>query len=511
MYQLKNIALVFFLLLFFSCKKTTQQEQTGAPVFKLLEAEQTGIDFSNDLTVNLDFNIFKYMYYYNGAGVGVGDFNNDGLLDVFFTGNRVPNKFYLNKGGLKFQDNTEGAGFQNTNDWSNGVAVVDINQDGFVDIYVNVSGSEKFGNLANLLYINNHDGTFTDHAAECGVKVVGYVKAVASGDYDNDGRPDLYISQRGGGYNPLLRNEGPRDPANPQAGWKFANVTKAAGLAEPISSFPCWFFDYDNDGWQDIFVCGYAGGIDAVVQDYLGQPSKGHRPRLYHNNGNGTFTDVAAQMGFNQTILGMSGNFGDLDNDGFLDFYLGTGEPFYTALVPNRMFRNAGGKKFQDVTTSGGFGNVQKGHAIAFADLNNDGQQDIYAVLGGAYTGDKYYTALYANPGHKNHWVKLKLEGVDSNRSALGARIRVIIDTPEGERSLYRTVSTGGSFGAGPLRNHVGLGDAKSIKAIEIFWPTTGRTQQIPSVPMEHFYKVREGDSIAVPWKVNTFKFLRQS
>lgn len=175
------------------------------------------------------------------------------------------------------------------------------------------------------------------------------------------------------------------------------------------------------------------------------------------------------------------------------------------------MFRNARGKKFQDVTTSGGFGNLQKGHAIAFADLNNDGQQDIYALLGGAYTGDKYYTALYANPGHKNHWVELKLEGVDSNRSALGARIRVIIDTPEGERSIYRMVSTGGSFGAGPLRNHVGLGDAKSIKAIEIFWPATGRTQHIPSVPMEHFYKVREGDSIAVPWKVNTFKFLSPS
>src|SRR4029078_9965945 len=131
-------------------------------------------------------------------------------------------------------------------------------------------------------------------------------------------------------------------------------------------------------------------------------------------------------MGLNQTIFGMSGNFGDLDNDGLLDFSLGTGQPSYTALFPNRMFRNAGGKRFQDVTTSGGFGNLQKGHGIAFADINNDGQQDIYSVLGGAYTGDKYYTALYANPGHENHWLKLKLEGVTSNRSAIGARIRVI-------------------------------------------------------------------------------------
>ena len=445
------------------------------------------------------------------------DFDNDGNVDILVLrggwlgkAGVFPKSLLHNNGDGTFTDVTEYAGLLVAHPTQTAVWF-DYDGDGWLDLFVGNETTDEQDPHPCELFRNNHDGTFTDHAAECGVKVVGYVKAVASGDYDNDGRPDLYISQRGGGYNPLLRNEGPRDPANPQAGWKFANVTKAAGLAEPISSFPCWFFDYDNDGWQDIFVCGYAGGIDAVVQDYLGQPSKGHRPRLYHNNGNGTFTDVAAQMGFNQTILGMSGNFGDLDNDGFLDFYLGTGEPFYTALVPNRMFRNAGGKKFQDVTTSGGFGNVQKGHAIAFADLNNDGQQDIYAVLGGAYTGDKYYTALYANPGHKNHWVKLKLEGVDSNRSALGARIRVIIDTPEGERSLYRTVSTGGSFGAGPLRNHVGLGDAKSIKAIEIFWPTTGRTQQIPSVPMEHFYKVREGDSIAVPWKVSTFKFLSKS
>jgi hypothetical protein len=243
------------------------------------------------------------------------------------------------------------------------------------------------------------------------------------------------------------------------------------------------------------------------VKDYLGLPGEGERPRLYHNNGDGTFTNVAPKIGLNQTIIGMSGNYGDLDNDGYLDFFIGTGEPSFTGLFPNRMFRNDGGKMFQDVTTAGGFGNLQKGHGVAFADLNNDGQQDIYEVLGGAYTGDKYYTALYANPGHENHWVILELEGVKSNRSALGARIRVIAATPTGERSIYRTVSTGGSFGASPLRQHVGLGNAESIKAIEIYWPTTGTTQRIPGVPMDRLYTIREDSAAPIPREMRSFDF----
>jgi hypothetical protein len=169
------------------------------------------------------------------------------------------------------------------------------------------------------------------------------------------------------------------------------------------------------------------------------------------------------------------------------------------------MFRNAGGERFQDVTTAGGFGNLQKGHAIAFADVNNDGQQDIYEVMGGAFTGDKYYSVLYANPGHDAHWVTLKLEGVQSNRGAVGARVRVVVVTPNGERSIYRTVTTGGSFGCSPLRQQIGLGDARSIAGIEIYWPVTGKTQRLPGVPLDRFYKIREGDRAATPWELPRF------
>lgn len=202
----------------------------------------------------------------------------------------------------------------------------------------------------------------------------------------------------------------------------------------------------------------------------------------------------------------MGSNFGDLDNDGFLDFYLGTGEPDLATIVPNRMFRNDGGKRFQDVTTSGGFGNLQKGHGVSFGDIDNDGDQDIYENMGGAVSGDLYSNVLYENPGHGNHWVTLKLQGVQSNRAAIGARIRVVVNSATGEHNYYKTVGTGGSFGASPLRQEIGLGQAQSINRIEIFWPRTGKTQVVPHVAMDHFYKITEGQPQAVLWNLKSFR-----
>src|SRR6185369_14670727 len=139
--------------------------------------------------------------------------------------------------------------------------------------------------------------------------------------------------------------------------------------------------------------------------------------------------------------------------------------------------------------TSGGFGVLQKGHAISFGDLNNDGNQDIYHLVGGAFEGDFYRSILFENPGHGNHWVTLKLEGVKSNRIALGARIKVIVQSPEGERMICRTVGTGGSFGANPLRQEIGLGQASAIKRAEITWPVTGATQMVTNLALNKFYR----------------------
>ncbi len=439
-----------------------------------------------------------------GLNMVQADYNNDGFMDVFIlrgawldNEGRWPNSLLRNNGDGTFTDVTEEAGLLSFHPTQTAVWF-DYNGDGLIDLFI---GNESFGDKSVHpceLYRNNGDGTFTECAAENGVDIRGFVKAVVSADYNRDGRPDLYLSLRDS-PNILLRNDGPAGPDHsPKAPWRFTNVAAAAGVTEPVYSFPCWFWDYDNDGWPDIFVSGYRiHDVGDVAADYLGLPSDAERPRLYHNNHDGTFTDVTRQSGLYKVIHAMSGNFGDLDNDGWLDFYTGTGDPSLATLIPNRMFRNEGGRFFQEVTTSGGFGQLQKGHGIAFGDINNDGEQDVYSVLGGAYPGDHYHRQLFANPGHGNHWLKLRLEGVQSNRAAIGAVIKVVAQTGSGEREIYRTVGSGGSFGASPMKQEIGLGQARGVVRVEIFWPRTGVTQVVGNLQMDRCYAVREGDVAA--------------
>jgi hypothetical protein len=331
---------------------------------------------------------------------------------------------------------------------------------------------------------------------------------VTSADFNNDGRPDLYLSRRGA-PNVLYRNDGPADPAKDRQGaWKFKDVSVAAGVTEPIRSFPTWFFDYDNDGWEDIFVSGYAiQNVGDVLADYVGVESGAERARLYRNNGDGTFADVSKAARLYKVLHTMGSNFGDFDNDGWLDMYLGTGDPELANLMPNRAFRNAGGKFFQDVTTSARLGHLQKGHGVSFADLDHDGDEDIYHSLGGAFEGDVYRNALFENPGHGNNWVVLKLEGTDSNAVGIGARIKIIPGGEGARRVIHRTVSTGGSFGANPLRQHIGVGKAKSIERIEITWPVTGKTQTFTNVPVNKGYAIKENASALRALELKPFHF----
>ena len=341
------------------------------------------------------------------------------------------------------------------------------------------------------LFLNNRDGTFTDVGPASGIELEGMVKAAAFGDYDNDGWPDLYVSILGR-PNRLFHNLGGKRGGVP----KFADVTAQAGVAEPITSFTCWFFDYDNDGWQDIFVSGYLATLPNIVREVLGakDQAKGERPRLYHNNHDGTFKDVSHEARLDQLLLTMGANYGDLDNDGYLDMYLGTGAPPLITLVPNRMFHNASGRYFEDVTTSGGFGSLQKGHGVAFGDIDHSGNQDVVEVMGGAFTSDKFWTAIYKNPGHGNHWVKLRLSGVQANRFAVGARIRIAVEEDGKRREIFYTVSSGGSFGAQSLRPHIGLGRATSIELLEIRWPGSGLVQQFQGpLAADTTYEIREG------------------
>jgi hypothetical protein len=439
---------------------------------------------------------------FGGLNLVQADYDNDGCIDVFIPRGawmhdhgQLPTSLLHNNCDGTFTDVTAKAGLlayfpTQAATWA------DIDGDGYLDLFVgneidreHVSWPESAKNFE--LYMNNRDGTFTEVGEQSGIKVGGMIKAAVWGDYDNDGRPDLYVSVLGK-PNHLFRNLGPQ----PGARARFADVTSQAGVAEPIFSFTCWFFDYDNDGWQDIFVTGYFTTLSNIAREVLGDKAgaKGERPRLYHNNHDGTFTDVSREAGLDQLLLTMGANFGDLDNDGYLDFYLGTGQPLLTTLVPNRMFRNDSGRRFQDVTTSGGFGHLQKGHAVAFGDIDGSGNQDVVEVMGGVYPSDKFWTSLYKNPGHGNHWVKLRLTGVKANRFGVGARLRMVVAGEDGKpREIFSVVGSGGSFGAQSLRPHLGLGQAAAIDLLEIRWPGSGTVQQFKGpLAADRTYEIRE-------------------
>jgi len=428
-----------------------------------------------------------------------GDYNNDGLMDVLVlrgawlgTEGHYPCSLLRNNGDFTFTDVTEEAGLLRFRP-TNSAVWFDYNNDGWLDLFIANESKGRDENPCEL-FRNNGDGTFTECASEHGVDFVGFFKGVVSADFNNDGRPDLLLS-RLDGPKVLLRNDGPAAAdKSARARWRFTDVAEAAGVTDPPSSFTCWFWDYDNDGWPDILLQGYGiQDVGDVAADYLGLPSSGQRPKLFRNNGDGTFTDVTRECGLNKVLQTMGANFGDLDNDGWLDFYAGTGSPGLDVLIPNRMFRNNGGRQFQEVTASGGFGQLQKGHGIAFGDINNSGTQDIYSVVGGAVETDFAHSQLFANPGHGNNWLKLKLEGVKTNRAAIGARIKVVVEANEGERVIHRIVGSGGSFGASPMRQEIGLGQARIIKRVEIFWPVSGITQMVTGLKLNKFYHVREG------------------
>lgn len=444
-----------------------------------------------------------------GLNMVQADFNNDGFTDVFilrgawlYDGH--PNSLLRNNGDGTFSDVTVSAGLDawhptQTAAWG------DFNNDGWIDLFIGNESSRRGGSHPCELYRNNGDGTFSNIADEAGVDMQLYAKGVVWGDYDNDGWLDLYISNWEG-PNRLYRNKGSQDGDD----WAFEDVTAVAGVGEPLESFPTWFWDYDNDGWLDLFVSGWRASSGDMAAEYLELPIQAAMPRLYHNQRDGTFADVTKQAGLNKVLYTMGSNFGDLDNDGWLDFYAGTGDPDFRSLMPNRMFRGVGGRHFEEVTAAGRFGHLQKGHGVAFGDLDNDGDQDIFAVMGGAFEGDVFDDVLFENPGFSAHWIILKLEGTISNRSAIGARIRVDIETPDGPRSIHRVVSSGGSFGASSLQQESGLGNATRIHQITIQWPASQTIQTFQDIAVDHAYRITEGQAAPESMKQGVISFTGQ-
>ena len=455
-----------------------------------------------------------------GLNINHADYDNDGYADVLVLrgawlhrAGLHPNSLLRNQGDGTFADVTEESGIFSLHP-THTAAWGDYDNDGDLDLFVGNETSRPRQTQEEAafspaetqdsrtlplrhpcqLYQNNGDGTFIDMAAAAGVDTVGYVKGSAWGDYDSDGLIDLYVSRLG------LKNVLYRNAGDGKFGWRFVDVTQKAGVAQPVESFPTWFWDYDNDGHLDLFAASFdIKSGDDIPSIYLDLPTDAAHPRLYRNKGDGTFADVTQQAGLHKVILAMAANFGDIDNDGWPDFYVGNGHPQLKALLPNVMMRNAGGRFFQDVTTSGGFGHLQKGHGISFGDIDNDGDQDIYQVMGGAYEGDVYQNVLFENPGHGNRWLTLKLEGTTSNRSAIGARIKVRVIADDKTRDIYATVGTGGSFGASSLQQEIGLGRATKIQSAAITWPATGQTQTLTDLALDTTYLIREGAAEPVP------------
>jgi hypothetical protein len=453
-----------------------------------------------------------------GLNMVTADYNNDGHIDLLVLrgawmreNGKFPNSLLKNNGDGTFEDVTEAAGLLSFHP-TQAAAWFDFDGDGWLDLFI---GNETLrGEPVHYceLYRNNRDGTFTEMSATAGLRVRAFVKGVAAGDFNNDGRPDLILSAKGRSKM-LFRNDGPAEAGkSAAAGWKFTDVASEAGVQFPIHSFPIWFFDYDNDGWEDIYVGGYnIKSFRDIVADYLGLPNEGEKPRLYRNRGNGTFEDVTIRVGLNRVLHAMGSNFGDLDNDGWLDFYLGTGDPDLLTIIPNRMFRNDAGKRFQDVTTSGGFGNLQKGHGVSFADVDNDGDQDVFEEMGGALSSDIYPNVLFLNPGHGGAWLKLQLVGTKANRFAIGARVQINITGPSGARAIHRTVGSGGSFGCNPLRIEAGLGHSVSITSVEILWPGSNTRQKLTGLKPNAFYRITEGSSIPEPVPLKPITFTQSS
>lgn len=468
------------------------------------------------------------------GGLIVDDFDNDGLLDVVMSSFNpcTPMHYFHNNGDGTFTDRTVEAGLSTQLGGLN-LIQADYNNDGWMDILV-LRGAWQPAMRKSLLR-NNGNGTFTDVTQECRLAVPatstqtaawadfdndGYLdlfvgnetspcqlfqnrggtkfvdvgapagvshsrgtKGVVAGDYDNDSYPDYYVSNMEG-ENFLYHNNGDGT---------FTDVAKELHVELPVVSFPAWFFDYNNDGWLDIFVSSDYHSVAEFAKSYLRLSLTAEGAKLYRNTGKGTFQDVSKEARVDRSFMTMGCNFGDFDNDGFLDCYLGTGGPSYGALVPNVLLRNHNGEYFADVTASSGTGSLEKGHGTAFADINNDGTEEILIRLGGAPVADRAAFMVFQPPRNENKWITIRLVGVKTNRAAIGARIKVTVETADhNTRSIHRVVGSGGSFGASPLRQHIGLGRATRIEAIEIWWPTSKTRQMFHDVPMEQFIEIRE-------------------
>ncbi|MCJ8164044.1 VCBS repeat-containing protein [Pontibacter sp. E15-1] len=396
MHHLKSL-LFFFInatFLLSGCK-----QDKGDHLFQLLPPEETGVTFSNTLPENDTLNAIEYDYLYNGAGVAIGDVNNDGLQDIFFGGNMVSSRLYLNKGNMKFEDITEKAGVS-TDRWVTGVAMADVNSDGYTDIYVCVAGPNKSADKPNMLFVNNGDGSFTESASAYGVADVGYSTQAAFLDYDRDGDLDMYLLTNA--LENFPRNNSRMKKVNGQSlstdrlyrnngDNTFTNVSKEAGILIEGYGLGVGIADINNDGWPDIYAAN-----DFITNDIL-----------YISNGDGTFTDRSRQYLKHQSWNAMGTDIADFNNDGLVDIVTVDMMPpdnqrektmiaagnydrfrhnltlgYQPQYIRNTLQLNNGNGTFSEVGQLAGIHRTDWSWAPLFADFDNDGNRDLLITNG---------------------------------------------------------------------------------------------------------------------------------
>ena len=407
----KIIIIIVLFLITFSCKKEDNESlNNNGTLFTKLDASKTGIDFINKVDNEKDFNIFKYRNFYNGGGVAIGDINNDNLPDIYLTANRAGNKLYLNKGDFKFENVSEISKTSGSRSWSTGVVMVDINADGWLDIYVCNAGNLKDDDQKNELFINNGNLTFTEKAEEYNLADSGFTTHTAFFDYDGDGDLDAYILNnsfipvsslgysnkrelRGkdwdlpdlfkGGGDKLMRNDN----------GKFTDVSEEAGIYGSLIGFGLGVTvgDVNNDLLPDIYVSN-----DFYEHDYL-----------YINNGNGTFTEDIKNRMSHLSLSSMGADMADINNDGKPEIFvtdmlpkdderlkntsnferydiyqLKKSKDFYNQYMQNTLQLNNGDNTFTEIAFYSGVAQTDWSWGALLFDMDNDGYKDIYVCNG---------------------------------------------------------------------------------------------------------------------------------
>ncbi|HTR29135.1 MAG TPA: VCBS repeat-containing protein [Puia sp.] len=566
-----------------------------SPLFRLLPAKQTGVRFSNDIKESEELNVLNYEYFYNGGGVAVGDINNDGLPDLFFTANSKPCKLFLNLGGMKFRDITKEAGLEGRpGGWKTGVTMADVNGDGLLDIYICYSGKDA-ALRGNQLFINQGNLTFKDEAATYGLADSGYCTQAAFFDYDNDGDLDMMLLRHSVKKIDNMELAKYRNDLDPLAGDKlyenrdghFVDVSRKAGLRQSPLTYGLGIAiaDINKDGWPDIYVTNdynepdylYINNHDGAFTDradscfrHLAQFSMGvdiadinndglpdvmnldmlpednrrqkllqlqenyesfqlmtgqglqeqyMRNMLQLNNGDGTFSEIGQLAGVSATDWSWCPLVADFDNDGYKDIFITNGylrdytnkdflrywgdykirqamnrEPVklmdLVAAMPSSVlkkyvFRNNGDLTFSNMQAYWGIDQGAVSSGAVYADLDGDGDLDL--VVNNLNADAFVYQNMSREQGGGSY-LAVKLEGGGKNTAAIGAKVYVY----DHDRMQYEEANPArGYLSCVPAELHFGMGKAEVADSVVIVWPGGGR-QTLPGVKVNQKLVVKE-------------------